>query len=202
MTKKIDHSFVEKECSSALERLGFVMRRGVGTLKINDNFNVWVGLNAGKHEGFIRINPFIGIYCKPIMEMVAAAKGKKVVPFEIATFAVFLGTLKPDLPEFIFSDESDEVLDEASRLAAAVNQFGIPFALEISSLEKLRPRLKDRVPMLGGYPQRYAAALYLSGDPAGAISFIDSYLADNPDTEYDLKITLTNLKAAFVGDCE
>lgn len=201
MTKQIDRKLVESGCSVALASLGFTMRRGIGTIHINDEFSAWIGLNVGKHEGFIRINPFVGVHCQNIMKMTSEAKGEKYKPFEIASFAVFLGTLKPDIPQFIFSDEND-VPVEARRLAEAVAEFGLPFVQTISSYERLLPHLKERVPMLGGYPQRYAAALYLSGDRLGAIEFLDSCLAEHANREADLIDVFERLKAMFIAGWE
>lgn len=190
---------MESECSNALQELGFVTKRGVGTLNVNDDFYYWVGLNAGVHAGFIRINPFIGVHSKNIMRMTSEAKGEKYKPLEVATFAVFLGELSPDTPQFIFCNEKD-VSIEASRLAFAIKESGIPFMQKISNYESLLPYLKKRVPMLGGYPQRYAAALYLNGDRPGAIEFIDSYLMDAANDDVDVASWLKNLKTYFLAE--
>lgn len=198
MIEKIDRKYVESKCSDALRELGFATRGGVGTLNVDDDFYCWVGLNAGVHTGFVRVNPFVGVHSKNIMRMTSEAKGKKFKPLEVATFAVFLGELVPDTPQFIFHNEND-VLVEASRLAFAIKEFGIPFMRNICNYESLLPFLKSRVPMLGGYPQRYAAALYLNGDREGAIQFVESYLADTENSEADVLDDLKNLKTRFLA---
>jgi hypothetical protein len=198
MIEKIDRKNVESKCSDALQELGFTTRRGVGTLNVDDDFYYWVGLNAGVHTGFVRVNPFVGVHSKNIMRITSEAKGEKYKPLEVATFAVFLGDLAPNTPQFIFHNEGD-VSVEAGRLAVAIKELGIPFMKNICNYESLLPCLKRRVPMLGGYPQRYAAALYLNGDRAGAIDFVESYLADTANSEIDVLDGLKNLKARFLA---
>lgn len=194
MHPRNDVKSIETKCALALARVGIETKAGIGTIPLSEQSLGWVGLNAGHHENFTRINPFIGVHCPAIMKMTAAAGGKRYRAKEIATFAVFLGTLCPHVKQFIFTDETD-VSAEAERLSAVVAEFGIPYMKKIANYPALLPLLEERIPSLGGYPQRYAAALYLGGDEERAIEFIDSeiILLKN-DNETDVIDALENLK--------
>jgi len=197
MIHKIDTKFVESMCSDALQELGFIMKRGIGTLNFDDNFYYWIGLNSGLDSGSVRINPFVGVHSRDVMKTIAEVGGAKYKPLQSATFAVFLGELTPNTHQFIFSNESDARV-EAKRLASAIKEFGFPFMHSICDYEGLLPLLKKRVPILGGYPQRYAATLYLHGDLPGGNEFVDSYLADTKNSEKDVVEDLRNLKTRFL----
>lgn len=200
MGQKNDVKIVEVECAKALAQIGIETKSGIGTMPINGDFLGWVGLNSGRHEGFIRINPFVGVHCPAIMKMAAMAEGKKYRPKEIATFAVFLGTLCPHVEQFIFTDETDVVM-EAERLSSVVAEFGIPYMETIASYPALLPILEARVPNLGGYPQRYAAALYLNGDARRAEEFIDGEIVSlERGNEIEVIASLENLKQLMLSN--
>ncbi|WP_157201573.1 hypothetical protein [Massilia sp. Root418] len=194
MDLKIEVKRIEHECALALAPLGVNMRQGTGSIAINEEFFGWIGLNSGQHNQFIRINPFIGLHCPAIMKLTAAAGGKKYCPNEVATYSVFLGTLCPHVKQFIFNEEVD-IEYEARRMASVIGEFGLPYMNEISNFPSLLPLLKERVPSLGGYPQRYAAALHLSGNTEEAIVFIEQQIAlFQQDGENDLIATMKKLR--------
>lgn len=194
MNPKYDVKFIEDECALALAPLNIEMKSGTGTIPINGDFFGWIGLNVGHHKNFIRINPFIGVHCPPIMKLTATAGGKKYRPKEIATFAVFLGTLCPHVEQFIFTDETD-IRVEAERLSSIVDEFGIPYMKNIANYPALISLLEARISSLGGYPQRYAAALYLSGNSQRAVDFIDNEIVLlKDDNETDVITALENLR--------
>lgn len=164
---------VEAECAIALRQYGFGMKAGIGHRQINDNFVGWVGLNNGRHEKFIRINPFVGVHCPAIMKITAAACSKRYRLNDVATYAVFLGELCPHVEEFIFDYDGD-IRNEAERLSKCIAAYGVPFMESISNYSALLPVMEERIPSLGGYPERYAAALLVSGDVKAALTFIES----------------------------
>ncbi len=171
----MDIKLIEQACSVALSDIGVIMKRRIGHFPINDDFVGWIGLNAGQHKDFTRINPFIGVHCPKVMKMVALAAEEKYRPNESATYSVFLGTLCPEIEQFIFTDEID-ISAEAKRLASKLKEFGVPYMHSLANYSILLPLLKKRVPVLGGYPQRYAAALLLSGNYQKYIDFIESQI--------------------------
>lgn len=178
-----DLKSIENSCAAALSQVGVKVKSGTGTLPIGNAFSGWVGLNSGRHKGFIRINPFVGVHCQQIMKLVASASGKKYRPSELATFSIYLGELCPEVSQFVFND-GDDSTKEAERLASTIEEFGFPYMRKIASYDALLPLLEKRVPTLGGYPQRYAAALYLSGKIDMALEFTNTQigLLDNQDS--------------------
>jgi hypothetical protein len=201
MRPKNSVSIIEAECAQALAGFGIDMAAGVGTIPVNDDFFGWLGLNAGRHAGFIRINPFVGIHCPAIMEMTAAAGGKRHSSAKtVATYAVFLGALCPQIEQFIFPDEMD-ASGEAQRLSSIVGKFGIPYMRQIADYATLLPLLEARISTLGGYPQRYAAALYLSGDRQRAVKFIDEEMVSLKEANaVEVIEALENLRKSMLTD--
>lgn len=162
---------IQAECALALTRRGFATKSGRVFVNINDDFVGWIGLNAGRYADFVRINPSVGIHCPAIMKMTAAARSKKYRPNDTATYASPLLEFSPATPNFIFCTSGD-FSGEACRLADCVVQVGLPFMESLATYAALLPLLEERVGNLGGYPQRYAAALILSGNGKGALQFI------------------------------
>jgi hypothetical protein len=199
MELKINVKSIEAECVQSLAQIGIEMKGGIGTIRLSEDFLGWIGLNAGQHQDFIRVNPFVGVHCPAIMKLTAAAGGKRYRPKEIATFAVFLGTLCPDVEQFIFTNATD-VKAEAQRLASIVAEFGLPYMGRIADYSALLPLLEARIPTLGGYPQRYAAALHLSGNDKSAVEFIDAEISSlKIDNETDVISALENLKQTIAN---
>lgn len=171
----VDSSFVkyvEEECDIALCLLGAKRpRSGTRFFEISKDVLCWIGLNKGRHEESLRINPFIGIHNVPIMSLKAQIDGKKYKKGEFATISVHLGELCSDVEQFIFY-ENDDIVVEATRLAKTIYEYGIDYANQFMKIESLLPILKSKIDMLGGYPERYAICLYLSGDIEGAKQFV------------------------------
>lgn len=167
---------VEDACESALISVGFKrLRRGTIVHEISAAFWGWVGLNKGIHGDMIRINPFVGVHAVEVMKLCAQLENSKYVKGAYATYAIHLGELLPEAPTFEFHREV-AVDEEAGRLAACIVEAGLNYMRSISSYEVLLPLIATRMPMLGGYPERYAAALYLSGKPEIACDFVRGVL--------------------------
>jgi hypothetical protein len=163
---------VEDACETALVNVGFQrLRRGCIVYEIDPDFLGWVGLNRGVHTGFVRINPFVGIHCISVMKLCAEIEGGAYKKGAIATFAVHLGKLRPKVDVFEFHGEGD-IAPESRRLAETVVDGGLPFMRAHASYEAILPVLEERVPTLGGYPERVAATLYRMGQVARARDFV------------------------------
>lgn len=172
MNKRPDPKVIDRACYEALAAHGVRKKYDIGSLDIEENFMGWIGLNQGVHPTFVRVNPNIGIHCIPLMKLVTEAAGKKYRRGEYPTLSYPLGEACPKVKEFIFETEAD-VLPEAARLADTIGQYGIPYMCSLASYSAMLPRLYKRVANLGGAPERYAAALYLSGDIEGALNFLE-----------------------------
>ncbi|MCP4984790.1 MAG: hypothetical protein GY928_01625 [Colwellia sp.] len=171
----VDTTFVrlvEDCCDKALCALGAKRpRRGTRFFEINKDVLCWVGLNQGKHENFVRINPFVGIHIIPVMKLESEFDGVKYKKGDYATISVHLGELCPDVDDFKFYEGMD-IQAEAERLAETVFEFGLEFAKQYDNVESVIPKLIPLVPKLGGYPERLAISYYLSGNKAETESFI------------------------------
>jgi hypothetical protein len=176
MSKRPDPKTVERACYEALSVLGIRLKYGVGSLPIEEGFLGWIGLNQGTHSTFVRVNPNIGIHCVPLMKLIDDAAGEKYQSGRWATLSYPLGEACPDVKQFIFESEAD-VLSEAARLTETIKQYGIPYIRSLASYSAMLPRLRKQVDSLGGAPERYAAALYLSGDIRGAFNFLTEQIA-------------------------
>lgn len=169
---------VEAACEAALIGVGFKRpRQGCIVYEINADFFGWIGLNRGMHAGFVRINPFVGIHCIPLMRLYTELEGRKYQKGAVATFAVHLGELSPSVAAFEFHQESD-IETESRRLAEVVLEVGLPFMRAHASYDAILPILEERVPTLGGYPERVASALYLTGDIERARRFVSDRRAE------------------------
>ncbi|WDD97733.1 hypothetical protein [Thalassomonas actiniarum] len=171
----VDKTFVrtvEDSCDKALCALGAKRpRRGTRFFEINKDILCWIGLNQGRHDDFIRINPFIGVHVIPVMNLEAKFDGAKYKKGDYATFSLHLGELCPDVDAFKFYEDTD-IEAETARLAQTIQKFGVPYAEQYSTIESTLPILKPLIPKLGGYPERYALSLYLSGKEDEAKQFI------------------------------
>ncbi|PNS08369.1 hypothetical protein [Solilutibacter silvestris] len=168
------------KCYDALEAVGFTRyRKEWVDWPLGSGFHCWVGLNNALEEDRIEINLFVGIHVAPIMKLYTALEGRKYSR-GIATYAVHMGTLAPYEPAFEFTRKTD-VEAEAARLALLYSTVGLSYAQSIASYEHLLPLLKDRVPMLGAYPERFASCLYLMDLKDEARSFVEEFLKDHRD---------------------
>lgn len=175
MVEKTYKRKVEDACDQAFVALGYKRpRRGAILLEIDEDFLGWVGLNEGNYTDFLRINPFIGIHCIPVMQMAKELAGEKYKTGHIATYAIHLGELIPDVDAFEFHPVEGEagIELEAKRLANTVHKHGELYMRKIASYGSLIPLLEERVPMFGGYPERVAAAHYINGNPCAARQFV------------------------------
>lgn len=184
MRERPDTKVIDRVCYEALSALGIRKKYGIGSLAIEENFMGWVGLNQGVHPTFVRVNPNIGIHCIPLMKLIDDAAGEKYQMGRWATLSYPLGEACPKVKQFIFETEAD-VLSEAARLADAIGQYGIPYIRSLASYSEMLPRLHKRVASLGGAPERYAAALYLSGDVEGAFNFLNEQAAIFVDKHFN-----------------
>jgi hypothetical protein len=97
----------------------------------------------------------------------------------VATYAVHLGEVAPNVPIFRFFP-CDKIEDEAARLSLLYETIGLPFSKSISNFIKLVPLLEKRVTMLGGYPERLAVCLYLMGRKNDAAEFVEIFRRKEP----------------------
>jgi hypothetical protein len=172
---------VEDVCETALVKVGFKrLRRGTIIWEFSPDFWGWVGLNKGLHGTFIRINPFVGVHAVEVMKLCAQFDGSKFIKGAYATYAIHLGEVLPTELTFEFQDGKD-MHGEAERLAQSVAAAGLQYMQTIANYEALVPLLESRMSMLGGYPERYAASLYLSGKHDSARQFVAAVLNKTGD---------------------
>lgn len=150
---------------------------GVVIFPLSEQSLVWVGINLGRHGEALRLNPFVGIHSIPVMTLVDKMVGARYQKGRYATFAVHLGELAPDVEVFEVRNESDAE-SEGKRIAAVVEELALPWLVKHSTLSELLPCLKSRLQMLGGYPERYAAAIASAGDLESAKAFVRNKLAE------------------------
>lgn len=168
------------KCYDALEAIGFARYRKQDVdWPMEHGFHCWVGLNAGLEKEHLDINPFVGVHVVPIMKLYTSLEGRKYSR-STATYAVHMGELVPKEPIFRFTRQTD-VAAEADRLARLYADVGLSYAMSIGTYERLLPLLRDRVPMLGAYPERVASCLYLMGRREEARSFVEEFLPDHRD---------------------
>lgn len=168
------------KCYDALEAVGFTRYRKQDVdWPMEHGFHCWVGLNTGSENEHVDINPFVGVHVVPIMKLYTSLEGRKYSR-STATYAVHMGELVPKEPIFRFTRQTD-VAAEADRLARLYADVGLSYAMSIGTYERLLPLLRDRVPMLGAYPERVASCLYLMGRKGEAWSFVEEFLQDHRD---------------------
>lgn len=175
----VDKKFVrlvEDACESSLINVGFKkLRRESVVWEVAPGFLGWIGLNQGNHQTYLRINPFVGIHSVDVMKLWAQFDGEKYSKGASATYAIHIGELIPEELTYEFHSE-EQVFAEADRLAKDIFNTGLPYMRSIASYEALLPLIEARMPMLGGYPERYALILYLSGKPDQAREFVEGVL--------------------------
>ena len=144
--------------------------------ELSPNFLGWVGLNRGNHGSMVRINPFVGVHAIDVMTLCAKLEEERYVPGEIATYALHLGQLLPDELAFEFH-VGESIADEANGLAEHIAKTAVEYMKSVADYDALLPLVEERMPMLGGYPERYAAILHLSGMAEEAREFVNGVLA-------------------------
>jgi len=168
------------KCYDALEAVGFTRYRKEDVdWPMAHGFHCWVGLNTGLEKEHIDVSPFVGVHVVPVMKLYTSLEGRKYSR-SVATYAVHMGKLAPKEPTFRFTRQTD-VAAEADRLAHLYADVGLSYAMSIGTYERLLPLLRDRVPMLGAYPERVASCLYLMDRKEEARSFVEEFLQDHRD---------------------
>ena len=167
---------VEEACESALVDAGFKkLRKGRVVYEISSDFFGWVGLNKGVHGDMLRINPFVGVHAIAVMKLCAQLENVKYVKGEYATYAIHLGQILPDASTFEFR-VGESYFEESRRLANCLAQRGLEYMISIADFDGLLPLIEARIPMLGGYPERYACMLYLCGKRVQARRFVSNVM--------------------------
>jgi hypothetical protein len=196
------------KCYDALEAVGFTRFRKEGVdWPLQEGFHSWVGLNTGLSDDYVEINPFVGLHVVPIMRMYTSLEGRKY-DRGVATYARHMGELAPEEPAFHFTRQTD-VEAGAARLARLYAGAGSTYAKSIADYEQLLPLLQERIGMLGAYPERTAACLYLMGRKEEARTFVADFLRENHDyfagfvgpflSEVAHHIVAQGLKDEFLG---
>ena len=186
------------KCYDALATAGFTRYRKEDVdWPLESGFHCWVGLNTGLEKEYVQINPFVGVHVVPIMKLYTGLEGRKYSR-SIATYALHMGELAPDEPVFRFTRQTDVEM-EAARLARLYSAVGLTYAKSIASYERLLPMLQSRVPMLGAYPERVAACLYLMGRKNEARSFVDAFLKSNRDYFEGFAVPFLELVSEVTG---
>ena len=175
--------YIRLKCYDALEREGFIRfsKEGVD-LPLGEGFHCWVGLNTGLYSDRVEINPFVGVHVVPIAKM-RLLEGRKY-DRRVATYAIHRGELAGARNEYAFAfttEQSDRSVEsEATRLAKLYSGIGVGYARSISSYESIIPLLRERVNMLGGYPENFACCLLLMGHVDEACKFVEDFLNEEP----------------------
>lgn len=168
----------------ALQRIGFTrFRKSNVDWPLHDGFHAWVGLNTGLYPDCVNLEPFVGIHVVQIAKLYNGLdKGRYQTRYSrsVATYAVHMGELDAvkDVAVFEFTPEQSDgfIQSELERMADLYATVGLDFARSLASYEALLPLLRERVPMLGGYPQRVASCLYLMRRKAKARQFVEEFL--------------------------
>ena len=172
--------YVEDCCLKALVAEGFErFRKHDADKQIHDGFYCWTGLNNGLYPDRVEINPFVGVHVMPLMRFYTKLEGRKYNRAS-ATWAVHMGELPEAQNEtaFAFGPGQSEgfIQKECARLARLYATAGWDYAKSIASYEALLPLFKSRIERLGGYPERYASALYFMGRRQEARAFTEEFL--------------------------
>lgn len=167
------------KCYDALALAGFTRFRKEGVdWPMEGGFHCWVGLNSGLEKERVGINPFVGVHVVQVEKFWTRLDlGRNAVKYSRghATYAIHMGELVPHEPVFEFTRHTD-IAAEANRLACLYSDIGLSYALSIGTYERLLPLLRERVSMLGAYPERVASCLYLMGRKEEASSFVEGFL--------------------------
>ncbi len=168
---------VLNECESYFKENRFYLpRKGCVLLPIDESFLGWVGMNTASNAGLLEINPFVGIHCPEIFRIKSSITKKKYPKGETATFAIHLGEICPEVRAFHFySSEPESVKFEAMRLVSTILKFDVPYMHSIASYNALIPLLKERVNMLGGFPESYAIALFKNNELEKCAEFLEEH---------------------------
>jgi hypothetical protein len=187
-SQRVDAAFEKRilfTLLDAMEAEGFTRYRKQDVdWPIHDGFHCWVGLNTAVQPDRVKVIPLVGLHVVSIMRLYTTLEGRKY-DRGVATYAVNMGELEAAADEraFAFAPQQSQefITSEAKRLAKLYAGPGREFARSIASYEALLPRLRERVPMLGGYPERVASCLYLMGRKEEVRASVESFLAEEAD---------------------
>lgn len=160
-------------CEAALTRRGFSrVRMHRNVLEISTDFQGWIGLCDGIYHDQVRITPALGVHCVPLMRLICSTTGTRYRRSEFASIAYALSDVKKGVAPFEFTSE-ESLVTESERLASTMERYGIPFMRAFASYEAVVSVSKARSGILGGYPEKAAAALYLMGRSDEARKWLD-----------------------------
>jgi hypothetical protein len=140
---------------------------------LSDGFHCWVGLNRGLYRDSVSYCPNVGIHHTILERFYYELRDHPKYKYNrgTATYAIPIGGLIPNYSEPVFYPDVD-IGKEAKRCAQMYVDYGLPYARSISTWDALVPLLKERVPMMGGYPQSVACALFLQEKYEEALAFM------------------------------
>ncbi|MDR6095683.1 hypothetical protein [Stenotrophomonas sp. SORGH_AS_0321] len=141
-------------------------------LDLVPDFQGWVGLNSGLYMDCVRVTPSIGIHCVPMERLISRIDEGPYTISNSASFAYTLSDLRGGVAPFVF-DSEESLASEAERLASVIAECGIPLMRDFANYEALVSVCKARSGILGGYPEKAAAALYLMGRSDEARKWLD-----------------------------
>ncbi|WP_439498741.1 hypothetical protein [Bosea sp. (in: a-proteobacteria)] len=167
---------VVEGCRDALVANGFTRyRKRDVDYPFLDGFHCWVGLASEMQPDCIKIYPQVGVHAVNIEKLWSRlTTGKYAINYNRAqcTYGGPLSGLTDGTAVTTFS-RGCSISQQAERLATLYLEFGVPYARSLAGYEALLPELKTRIPILGGYPQRVAACLYLMGRKEESLEFAD-----------------------------
>jgi hypothetical protein len=139
----------------------------------------------------LAINPLVGVHVAPITRFCAVIERKKYSRSAM-TYALDMGELKAREPIFRFTPHSN-IDAVVARLVSLYVSVGLAYAKSIANYKSLLPLLQSRVGMLGQYPERTVACLYLMDRKDEARSFTEKFLTQNRDYFNGFAVPFKNL---------
>ncbi|SFG28392.1 hypothetical protein SAMN05518865_110126 [Duganella sp. CF458] len=185
MLAEISVKEVEQCCANELKKAGYKTAGSVAFMRIDEMTHGWVGFNVSKHSEFVRVNPNIGIHCTPVMRCLDEIRGRKYQIGRLATYSVPLGTILPEERQIVITEPS-EMNAEIRRMISYIEGDGEVYMRRLADLTVLEQALFRSVGQLGGYPEKYALTLLVSGKIREFHEFSAKQLAlyqSNGDTE-------------------
>jgi hypothetical protein len=182
-----------------LHDLGF-QGKGVLTLVLTGSAIGWLGLNrASRHfsPGQFGINPVVGVRHQAVERLIAECRGERFHPSVPPTLSVPLGYLLPESRYRLWTFD-EQVADDAARdMAAAVQEYGLPFMRRNTDIEALCRSLEDA----RGFPEQLAyrrpAAYWLAGKYDEALESLERSLVDLGPRDDPAAIELRRFSRAF-----
>ena len=147
-----------------LTPLGFVRRRGLYVLPIDDNRFGWLGLNRGTHGVVLRVNPNIGVGHEAIAGLVEAGRPHppKTPRYPMPVIFAPLDTLLDGAPVTWTFLPGEDVEPGVRDLAAVVGSVAIPFMHRFKSLDDFIEGMRARL-VTASVDYDLPAALTLAG---------------------------------------